>query len=56
MFALRPELLVTTLLCQRMENNEAIGLMGFKKHFANKGYAENTTYDGKEDIKYELDE
>ena len=29
--------------------------MGFKKHFANKGYADNTVYDGKEEIKYDID-
>jgi hypothetical protein len=33
MFAVRPELYVTTLLCQKMGDNEALGLVGFKRYF-----------------------
>jgi poly(ADP-ribose) glycohydrolase len=44
MFAVRPELLAATQLCQKMKKNEALAFIGFPKHFRSKGYGTNNTH------------
>lgn len=46
MFAVRPELYATTLLCQKMEDNEALAFVGFKRYFDYSGYGNTTSYVG----------
>lgn len=46
MFATHPELYATQLLCESMEPNEAIHLIGFKRYARNKGYSYKTSYLG----------
>jgi hypothetical protein len=48
MFANHPELYMTPLICEVMEDNEAIILTGFKKYACNTGYSYSTTYRGPE--------
>jgi poly(ADP-ribose) glycohydrolase len=43
------------LLCEGMEANEAIQLIGFKKYHSNKGYSHTTSYQGSENYKYSYD-
>ena len=52
MFAIRPELYATTLLCEKMDNNEALFLKGFRRHFNNIGYGDKTSYGGEAIEKY----
>lgn len=37
-----------------MDENEAIGLVGFRQHFNYKGYKNTTEYNGKTNIKYQI--
>ena len=55
MFANRPELCTSIMLCEVMDHNEAIEFIGYKKYFKNKGYAWTCEYDGKEALEYEFD-
>lgn len=55
MFANRPELYTTMLLCEVMKENEAIVLSGFKKYFCNSGYAGTCAYDGPDHHEYSFD-
>jgi poly(ADP-ribose) glycohydrolase len=52
MFALRPELYPVAVLCEMMDQNEAILMKGFRRYFECKGYANTTTYDGETNVKY----
>ncbi len=46
MFAVRPELYATTLLCQKMEDNEALAFIGFRRYFNHSGYGNTTQFVG----------
>ena len=48
MFLNHTELFITMLFCEKMEDNEAIGMQGFKKYFTNSGYAKSTKFEGEE--------
>jgi hypothetical protein len=48
MFANHPEMYISSLLCEAMDDNEAIYFLGFKKYFKNTGYSYQTKYAGKE--------
>lgn len=52
MFVNHPELWTTQLLCEVMEPNEAILLMGFKKYFKNTGYGHTAAFGGLEKHNY----
>lgn len=52
MFAVRPELLATTLLCQKMEDNQALAFIGFKRYFDWTGYSDKTKFDKPVQIEY----
>lgn len=56
MFATHPELYATQLLCESMEPNEAIHLIGFRRYARNKGYSYKTSYLGPELHQYVYDE
>jgi len=45
-FTINPECLVSLLLCERMEDNEAIVIVGAERFCNYKGYAESFDYDG----------
>ena len=48
MFATHPELYVSMLLCEQMDDNEALQFIGFKKYGCSEGYGPATTYTGQE--------
>lgn len=52
MFICHPELLATMLICPKMENNEAIGLLGFRKYFKTEGYRDTMQFAGLDKCKY----
>ena len=52
MFAIRPELYATTLLCEKMANNESLFFKGFRRYFNNIGYGDKTSYGGEATEKY----
>lgn len=45
MFGNHPEMFVSMLLCQVMDENEALTFVGFKKYFCNKGYGHTCEFD-----------
>ena len=55
MFSNHPELFVTMLLCECMEKNEALQMIGFRKYNCNKGYGMETVYNGPELHQYGID-
>lgn len=50
MFANHPELYVSILLCEEMQDNEALFFSGFKKYFKNTGYGYKTKFAGEEKL------
>lgn len=48
MFANHPELYVSILLCEEMQDNEALFFSGFKKFFRNRNYGYQTEFNGEE--------
>lgn len=54
MFAIRPELYATTLLCEKMEDNEALAFTGFRRYFDYAGYGDNTSFKGKTNSYYKF--
>lgn len=52
MFINRPEMYTSCLFCERMEPNEAITFIGFRKYFREKGYADKVHYAGVETHEY----
>ena len=53
MFAIRPELYAMTLLCLKMEPNEALFFKGFRRYFDYNGYGDKTSYAGETETKYD---
>lgn len=52
MFMCHPELLAAIMICPKMEDDEAIGLLGFRKYFKVRGYKSSAEFDGPENCKY----
>ena len=42
-----------TLLCEKMDSNEALFFTGFRRYFNYSGYGDSTAYVGEAKVKYD---